>query len=72
VNARYQSRHRISRTERASTCVCLGAWPIEYHTEPGQPTVWAMVHENSTYDNSLEDAVQQSTPNCLWEAVNGW
>ena len=43
--------------------VCLGAWPIEYHTEPGQPTVWRMVHENSTYDIPLRTLCSKNTPN---------
>jgi hypothetical protein len=43
--------------------VCLGAWPIEYHTEPGQATVWRMVHENRTYDIPLRTLCSKDTPN---------
>ena len=51
VNARYQvTAQDIENGARFDDVVCLGAWPIEYHTDPGQPTVWRMVHENSSYD----------------------
>jgi len=36
---------------------------IEYHTEPGQPTIWRMVHENSTYDIPLRTLCSKDTPN---------
>src|SRR5260370_7668505 len=36
---------------------------MEYHTEPGQPTVWRMVHENSTYDIPLRTLCSKDTPN---------
>jgi len=64
VNARYQvTTQDIENGARFDDVVCLGAWPIEYHTEPGQPTVWRMVHENSTYDIPLRTLCSKDTPN---------
>jgi FAD dependent oxidoreductase len=40
-----------------------GAWPIQYHSEPGQPTVWRTVHENNTYDIPLRTLCSKDTPN---------
>jgi len=74
VDACYQvTTQDIENGARFDDVVCLGAWPIEYHTEPGQPTVWRMVHENSTYGHSLEDAVQQrhAQPVC-GRPSDGW
>jgi len=58
VNARYQVTKQDIENGARSTMWCAWGRADEYHTEPGQPTVWRMIHENSTY-NSLEDAVQQ-------------
>src|SRR5216683_151287 len=64
VDARYQvTTQDIENGARFDDVVCLGAWPIEYHTEPGQPTVWRMVHENSTYDIPLRTLCSKDTPN---------
>src|SRR6266478_6696349 len=64
VNARYQvTTQDIENGARFDDVVCLGAWPIEYHTEPGQPAVWRMVHENSTYDIPLRTLCSKDTPN---------
>jgi len=64
VNARYQvTTQDIENGARFDDVVCLGAWPIEYHTEPGQPTVWRMVHENSTYDIPLRTLCSKDTLN---------
>jgi len=50
--------------------VCLGAWPNEYHTEPGKATVWRMVMRNSTYDIPLRTLCsKKDTPNLFVEAV---
>src|SRR6202163_136783 len=64
VNAHYQvTTQDVENGARFDDVVCLGAWPIEYHTEPGQPTVWRMVHENSTYDIPLRTLCSKDTPN---------
>jgi len=64
VDARYQvTTQDIENGARFDDVVCLGAWPIEYHTEPGQPTVWRMVHENSTYDIPLRTLCSKDTLN---------
>src|SRR5467141_2169672 len=64
VNALYQvTSQDIENGARFDDVVCLGAWPIEYHTEPGQATVWRMVHENSTYDIPLRTLCSKDTPN---------
>jgi hypothetical protein len=64
VNAHYQvTTQDVENGARFADVVCLGAWPIEYHTEPGQPTLWRMVHENSTYDIPLRTLCSKDTPN---------
>ncbi len=64
VNALYQvTTQDVENGAHFDDVVCLGAWPIEYHTEPGQPTVWRMVHENSTYDIPLRTLCSKNTPN---------
>jgi hypothetical protein len=64
VNALYQVTTRdIESGTHFEDVVCLGAWPMEYHTEPGQPTVWRMVHENSVYDIPLRTLSSTDTPN---------
>src|SRR5216683_3289336 len=64
VNARYQvTTQDIENGAHFDDVVCLGAWPMEYHAEPGQPTVWRMVHENSTYDIPLRTLCSKDTPN---------
>src|SRR5258708_25622720 len=66
VNARYQvTTHDVENGAHFDDVVCLGAWPIEYHTEPGQPTVWRMVHENSTYDIPLMTLCSKVTTNLI-------
>jgi FAD dependent oxidoreductase len=63
VNAVYQvTSQDVENGAHFDDVVCLGAWPIEYHTEPGQPTVWRMVHENSTYDIPLRTLCSKDTP----------
>src|ERR1035437_3050642 len=53
VNAHYQvTTQDVENGARFDDVVCLGAWPIEYHTEPGQPTVWRMVHENRSEEHT--------------------
>ena len=43
VNARYQlTTQDIENGARFDDMVCLGAPRIEYHAEPGPPTVWRM------------------------------
>ena len=64
VNALYQvTTQDVENGAHFDDVVCLGAWPIEYHTEPGQPTVWRMVHEDSTYDIPLRTLCSKDTPN---------
>src|ERR1700680_1249527 len=64
VNAHYQvTTQDVENGARFDDVVCLGAWPIEYHTEPGQPTVWRMVDENTSYDIPLRTLCSTDTPN---------
>ena len=64
VNAHYQvTTQDVENGARFDDVVCLGAWPVEYHTEPGEPAVWRMVHENSTYDIPLRTLCSKDTPN---------
>ncbi|MDB4933904.1 MAG: FAD-dependent oxidoreductase [Labilithrix sp.] len=64
VDALYQvTTQDIESGAHFDDVVCLGAWPMEYHTEPGQPTVWRMVHENDAYDIPLRTLCSRDTPN---------
>jgi succinate dehydrogenase/fumarate reductase flavoprotein subunit len=64
VNALYQvTTQDIETGAHFADVVCLGAWPMEYHAEPGQPTLWKMVHENGTYDIPLRTLCSKDTPN---------
>jgi hypothetical protein len=64
VDALYQVRSQdVANGARFDDVVCLGAWPMEYHAEPGQPTLWRNVHEDGTYDIPLRTLCSRDTHN---------
>src|ERR1700730_18725714 len=62
VNALYQvTTQDVENGARFDDVVCLGAWPMEDHAEPGQTTRWRMVHENGAYALPLSSLSRRYT-----------
>jgi FAD dependent oxidoreductase len=64
LNARYQlTRNDVATGARFEDVVAIGAWPMEFHPEPGGGSTWLPIGNDDTFDIPLRSLQSADTTN---------